>query len=108
MALRISGSLVIPQTPHAPIALNHAIMIGPNRRPTAAVPKRWAEKSAKMITAVIGTTQLSSDGLMTLTPSTAERTEMAGVIMLSPRKRAAPKSPNAANTALVRALASDD
>ena len=38
-----------------------------------------------MIAAVIGTTTSPSDGAATLTPSTAESTEIAGVIMLSPR-----------------------
>ena len=55
-----------------------------------------------MIAAVIGTTRCSSDGSTTFSPSTAERTEIAGVIMLSPKKSEAPKTPSAARTSLVR------
>ena len=55
-----------------------------------------------MITAVIGTTRLSRDGSTTLSPSTAESTEMAGVIMLSPKNSDAPKMPSAARTSAAR------
>lgn len=41
-------------------------------------------------------------GSTTFSPSTAERTEMAGVIMLSPKNRAAPKTPSDAKTSFVR------
>ena len=51
-----------------------------------------------MITAVIGTTRCSSDGSTTLSPSTADSTEIAGVIMLSPKNSEAPKMPSAAST----------
>ena len=55
-----------------------------------------------MIAAVIGTTRLATDGVVTLMPSMAERTEIAGVIMLSPKNSEAPKIPSAASTTLVR------
>ena len=44
-----------------------------------------------MIAAVIGTTRCPSDGATTFSPSTAESTEIAGVIMLSPKNSEAPK-----------------
>ena len=78
------------------------IITGPNRRPTAAVPTRWKENSTTMITAVIGTTKLSSDGSTTLSPSTADSTEIAGVIMLSPKNNDAPKIPSPASTIAAR------
>ena len=53
-----------------------------------------------MITAVIGTTRCSSDGSTTFSPSTAESTEIAGVIMLSPKNSEAPKIPSAASAML--------
>ena len=92
----------MPFTPHAPIATNQAIITGPKNRPTAAVPCRWTENSATMITAVIGTIHSSKSGSMTLRPSTADSTEIAGVIMLSPKNSAAPKSPSAASIIAVR------
>jgi hypothetical protein len=55
-----------------------------------------------MITAVIGTTSTSSDGWTTLSPSTADSTEIAGVIMLSPKNSEAPKMPSAASTNAAR------
>src|SRR5512142_857063 len=55
-----------------------------------------------MITTVMGMTRPDTDGAATLTPSTAESTEMAGVIMLSPQNSDAPKIPSAASTASAR------
>ena len=57
-----------------------------------------------MIAAVIGTTRSASDGAATLTPSIADSTEIAGVIMLSPKNSDAPKIPSAASATLVRRL----
>ena len=50
-----------------------------------------------MITAVIGTTRSANDGATTFTPSIAESTEIAGVIMLSPKNSDAPNTPSAAS-----------
>lgn len=93
----------MPRTPHAAIVTNQMIMMGPNRRPTVPLPRRCARNSTRMITAVIGTTSSCSDGSMTLRPSTADSTEIAGVIMLSPKNSAAPKTPSPASSMAVRA-----
>jgi hypothetical protein len=55
-----------------------------------------------MIAAVIGTTRPATDGAATLTPSTDDRTEMAGVMTLSPKNSETPKTPSIASTTLVR------
>jgi hypothetical protein len=55
-----------------------------------------------MIATVIGTTRLSIPDEIVFVPSTADRTEMAGVIMLSPKNSAAPNTPSAASISLVR------
>src|SRR5260370_10939417 len=55
-----------------------------------------------MIATVMGMTRPDTDGAATLTPSTAESTEMAGVIMLSPKNSEAPKIPSAASTIFAR------
>ena len=55
-----------------------------------------------MIATVMGMTRLDTDGAATLTPSTADSTEMAGVIMLSPKNSEAPKIPRAASIAFAR------
>ena len=84
------------------MATNQAIITGPKNRPTAAVPCRWTENSPTMITAVIGTMKSSKSGSMTLRPSTADSTEIAGVIMLSPKNSAAPNRPRPARNIAVR------
>ena len=55
-----------------------------------------------MITAVIGTTRSDTDGAATFTPSIADSTEIAGVIMLSPKNSDAPKTPSAASATAAR------
>nr|BFE71932.1 hypothetical protein GCM10020092_052330 [Actinoplanes digitatis] len=95
-AFRMAGLPAMPVMPQAPMARNQAIITGPNSLPTAAVPRRWKANSTTMIIAVAGTIRSSRPGWTTLTPSTADNTEMAGVIMLSPKNSAAPKTPAAA------------
>ena len=60
-----------------------------------------------MIVAVIGTIRCSSDGSTILRPSTAESTEIAGVIMLSPKNSDAPKMPRADSTVAARPARAD-
>lgn len=93
---------MMPLMPHAPIARNHTAITGPKNRPTFAVPWRCTVNSATMITAVIGTIHSSRSAVMTLTPSIDDSTEMAGVIMLSPKNSEAPNRPNPARIAAVR------
>jgi len=72
------------------------------KRPTVVVPRRCTMNSARMMTAVSGTTHSPSDGSTTLRPSIADSTEIAGVIMLSPKNSDAPKIPSAASRTAVR------
>jgi hypothetical protein len=101
-ARRMPGCPAMPTTPRTPIAVNQTIITGPKTRPTAAVPRRCTANSTTMITAVIGTTSAPSDGWTTLSPSTADSTEMAGVIMLSPKNSEAPKMPAPASSTAAR------
>ena len=48
------------------------------------VPKRWIENSTTSTAIVTGSTSDARLGTATFTPSTAERTEIAGVIIPSP------------------------
>jgi hypothetical protein len=57
---------------------------GPNKAPTFAVPRAWMANRQIRMTTAIGITQGSKPGCTVVRPSTAESTEMAGVIMLSP------------------------
>lgn len=101
-ALRIAGFCTMPRTPKAPIAVNHRAITGPNSRPTAPVPSRCSRNRQTMMAAVIGSTRCASDGDATLTPSIADSTEIAGVIMLSPKNSDAPNTPSAASTSRTR------
>ncbi|MCU1699821.1 MAG: hypothetical protein JWR34_5884 [Mycobacterium sp.] len=103
-AASICGWSAMPFTPLAPIATNQPIITGPKRRPTAPVPRRCTANSATMMLTVIGTIQPRSPGSITFMPSTADNTEIAGVIMLSPLNNAAPNTPSVASTTAVRPL----
>ena len=72
---------------------NQAAITGPNTVETRAVPKRCTMNSPIRITTVIGTTQGVRRGSTTSRPSTAESTEMAGVMIASPRNSAPPTMP---------------
>ena len=79
--------------PAMPMQMNHTAVIGPNTVATLPVPKRCTENRTARMTSVIGTTKGSKAGVTTFRPSTADRTEMAGVMMASPKNRAAPHMP---------------
>ena len=65
--------------------MNHATMTRPNTAPTLAVPRRWNMNSAiRMRLDTMGTTHGGSSGAATAMPSTAPRTEIAGVMTPSP------------------------
>ena len=59
-------------------------MTGPNSLPTAAVPRDWIANSPIRMTIAIGTTRASARSATTVSPSTADSTEMAGVMIASP------------------------
>ena len=66
------------------MAANHAAVIGPNHAATAAVPLLCTARSATRIATLSGRTNGSREGATSLRPSTAESTEMAGVMIASP------------------------
>jgi hypothetical protein len=76
-------------SPRVAITMNQIAMVGPNIVPTRAVPRRWMEKRAIRTAAVTGTTNGSKLSVATFRPSTADNTEMAGVMMPSPKSRPA-------------------
>ena len=103
-ARRICGWAMMPRTPSTPITTNHSIITGPKNFPTVAVPRRCTANSPMRITAVIGTTKSANLGSTTFIPSTADSTEIAGVIMLSPKNRAAPRIPRVDSAEITRGL----
>ena len=64
--------------------MNHTSVIGPKNLPMPPVPKRCTANSPVSTTSVIGMTKLCSCGAATSRPSTADSTEIAGVITPSP------------------------
>ena len=60
---------------------NHPIMIGPKEFPTSRVPKCCTEKSNVRITSTIGTVSIL--GYILRRPSTADETEIGGVMIPS-------------------------
>ncbi len=80
--------------PMTPSTVNHTTMIGLNTLAMPAVPRCWmANRTMRMITA-IGITHFSNAGVATSKPSTADSTEMAGVISPSPYSNAVPNTPS--------------
>ena len=63
---------------------NQRSVIGPNSAPTLPVPCFWIMNSAISIPAVIGRIMFSNCGVATEMPSTADSTEIAGVMIASP------------------------
>ena len=78
------GSPRISVTPSTASTENHTTMTGPKNRPIVVVPRCWIRKSAARIAQEIGTTQSPRPGAAIFAPSTAESTEMAGVMAASP------------------------
>ena len=83
---------MIPYTPSAAMIRNQAGMIGPNARPSAAVPNGCTANSASRMAIAAGSTYPVKAGAICSMPSSAESTEIAGVIAPSPYMSAAPKS----------------
>ena len=75
---------------------NQTTMTGPNTRPTLPVPRYCMANSATITATLIGRTKSFSSGAETSRPSTADSTEMAGVITPSPKNRQAPAMPTRA------------
>ena len=82
--MKTSGWGAILAMPRIAITVNQIAITGPKSLPTSPVPKRCSANSATSTATVIGTTRSPMPGVATFSPSTAESTEMAGVITPSP------------------------
>ena len=65
-------------------AMNQTSVSGPKKRATFSVPRDCTENRTTRMAIVIGRTTASICGATSLRPSTADSTEMAGVITASP------------------------
>jgi hypothetical protein len=71
-------------SPEKASTINQIIMIGPNTAPIPAVPRFCIRKSVISAIRVTGMTYGLSNGVATSSPSTALKTDMAGVMTPSP------------------------
>lgn len=72
---------------------NQASIAGPNNLPMRAVPCAWKRNRQSRMSSVSGTTSQSREGRLTVRPSTALSTEIAGVMAPSAKNSAAPSRP---------------
>ena len=82
--MTISGWATTWPSPAAAMVANQTTITGPKTRPMRWVPKRWIANSTSTIAIVSGITIECRLGAATFSPSAAERTEIAGVIIPSP------------------------
>ena len=84
MACSTMGVFITLTTPTQARQMNQTMVTGPNKRPTLPVPFIWMENSPIRMPMVMGTMKCSKLGVAILMPSTADSTEIAGVMMASP------------------------
>ena len=89
----ICGAAPILIAPSTASVTNQVKVTGPKRLPTAAVPYFWIKNKATKITREIGIINLCKPGAAISIPSTADKTEIAGVITDSPSSMHAPSMP---------------
>ena len=76
------------------MATNQTMMTGPNSQPMVPDPYRWSTNRPIRIPTDSGTTRCESPGCATSKPWSEPRTEIAGVMIPSPKNSAAPKMPS--------------
>ena len=86
------GSCAIPNAPASASAPNHSTITGPNTAPILPAPRDCTKNKPIKMPAVSGTMNRSAAGAATPMPSTAESTEIAGVITPSPNTMPAANS----------------
>ena len=77
------------------MTVKNTTMIGPKNTPTLAVPVRCTKNSVTRMRTVRAWTRrvLSKSGVTSTSPSSADSTEIAGVMIASPENSAAPATP---------------
>jgi len=84
MASKILGRSTMCMTPSTAMQANHTSVMGPKNLPMPAVPRFCTRNRHSRMTSVMGMMNRCSAGDMTSIPSTADSTEMAGVMTPSP------------------------
>ena len=84
---------------------NQTMRTGPNTIPMPDVPLNWMANSAVRSPIVIGMTVWPNAGVATCSPSTADSTLIAGVMMPSPNSSPAPSISDHSSNVVPRLLA---
>ena len=84
MAHRMAGLSMMCEMPSRATVRNHTTVMGPKNLPMPAVPRFCTANRQKRMMMVSGITPFLNVGEMTSSPSTADSTEMAGVMTPSP------------------------
>ena len=79
--------------PRTALTAKNTTMIGPKNAATPAVPRLCARNSRTRITTVAGRTKRASSASTCLSPSSAESTDIAGVMIASPENSDEPATP---------------
>src|SRR5262249_39882491 len=82
------------RSPAAAMATNQITMTGAKKLATRAVPRLCPANKPSRMAMVSGTTECSNAGVTSVKHSTADNTEIAGVITASPRNMEAPTTPS--------------
>ena len=104
IASSTSGRWMIWPTPMIASTTNQSAMIGPKTRPTLWVPRYCIANSTMITATLIGSTYSCNVGAVTSNPSTADSTEIAGVMIPSPKNRHAPTMPTIASVLRIAVL----
>ena len=112
-ASRTTQAWGICSKPRMVLTAKNNTMIGPKNAATPAVPRLCTTNRAIRMTSVAGSTYGARPALTCFKPSSADRTEIAGVIIASPENNAAPATPSRKTAAVclpsaVRASASSE
>ena len=91
-------ALVMPAPGQSPTRIGAAV----NTRAIPAVPRRCTANNPTRMTTDTGITHAENAEVATSNPSTADRTEIAGVINPSPYSNAVPKTPSVITAAPMR------
>ena len=85
----MAGCSIIWTNPRTVSIENQTTIAGPKKNPTFCVPNRWKKNKPHKITIIIG--NVGIPGTTSPRPSTAEATEMGGVIIPSAKSVVAPR-----------------
>ena len=98
------GASAMCMRPRTANVVNHTNMMGPKTFPTAPVPRFCTRNKHRRMAMAMGMTQSANPFETSSKPSTADRTEIAGVMTPSPYRSAVPNTPSVTRMAPLRTV----